>query len=79
MPRQVVTRRVSTAAPIGLRMSAVAFLSHRTKQAGANCAGNSGRHRPFGIGRMKLAEDYGAELRYSHDMENFKTYTQFYG
>jgi 4-pyridoxolactonase len=31
---------------------------------------------------MKLAEDYGAELMYSHDMENFKAYrtgTQFYG
>ncbi len=30
----------------------------------------------------KLAEDNGAELMYSHDMENFKTYktgTQFYG
>ncbi|GLS40832.1 hypothetical protein GCM10010869_64290 [Mesorhizobium tianshanense] len=30
----------------------------------------------------KLAEDHGAELMYSHDMENFKTYrtgTQFYG
>ncbi|RUX42981.1 N-acyl homoserine lactonase family protein, partial [Mesorhizobium sp. M7A.F.Ca.CA.002.09.1.1] len=30
----------------------------------------------------KLAEDHGAELMYSHDMDNFKTYktgTQFYG
>ncbi|PAQ12375.1 hypothetical protein CIT26_00790 [Mesorhizobium temperatum] len=61
-------------------------MSHRTKKAGANCAGNSGRNRPFGIGPVgrvkKLAEDYGAELMYSHDMENFKTYrtgTQFYG
>jgi 4-pyridoxolactonase len=29
----------------------------------------------------KLAEDHGAELMFSHDMENFKTYktgTQFY-
>lgn len=31
---------------------------------------------------QKLAEDHGAELMYSHDMDNFKTYktgTQFYG
>ncbi|WP_292519654.1 hypothetical protein [Mesorhizobium sp.] len=30
----------------------------------------------------KFAEDYGAELMYLHDLENFKTYrtgTQFYG
>lgn len=44
-------------------------------------------HRPVaGVNSMrkvkKPAEDHGAELMYSHDMDNFKIYktgTQFYG